>query len=370
MSFSSLVILHVSSAKTWRGGEQQIAYLVQELRLKGVTQYVFCVEKAPLATWCESQGITAITYRKRNSFDLPLANRIRVICKENKITILHAHDSHAHTFAWLSAECFANPTPIVVSRRVDFPINHRNLFTRRKYNHPRIKAIICISHQIKKILAPAIRDNHKLTVVHSGIDASKFTAASGKLRQTYNLSKDIPLVGNIAAIADHKDYFTFVNTAKILLDRGLNIRFLIIGGDGGQQVAIENYIKANELENYILLTGYREDIPAIFSELDVLLFTSKEEGLGTTILDAFACRVPVVATRAGGIPEMIEHQRTGLLADIGDFTTLASHVETLLTNFLLRQELTQQAWEQLREFSKESMATGVLVVYKKVLHLD
>ena len=80
----------------------------------------------------------------------------------------------------------------------------------------------------------------------------------------------------------------------------------------------------------ILLTGFRTDIFEVFPELDILLFTSKEEGLGTTVLDAFACEVPVVATAGGGIPEMVIHQKTGWLAAIGYAEQLAEGVEQIL----------------------------------------
>ncbi|NJL73809.1 MAG: glycosyltransferase family 4 protein [Saprospiraceae bacterium] len=263
----------------------------------------------------------------------------------------------------MAAECFGNLAAIVVSRRVDFPVSSRNFLTRRKYNHPRIKTVICISHQIKKVLSPAIRDTTKLIVVHSGIDLSKFSNSSNLLRTNYGLAEHIFVVGNVAAIAGHKDYFTFVNTAKVLIEARFPVHFFIIGADGGEQSAIEKHIQMLDLQNHITLTGYRNDIPKLLPALDVLLFTSKEEGLGTTILDAFASRVAVVATRAGGIPEMVEHESTGMLADIGDSLALANHVKTVLLDTHLKSRIQENAWRKVQEFSKENMAAGVLRVY-------
>lgn len=363
MESSALAILHLSSARTWRGGEQQIAYLVETLHQQQIQQYIFCVEDSPLAHWCKAQHFPSRFYKKRSAFDLKVAKQIRVICKEKSITHVHAHDSHAHTFAWLAAECFGNLAAIIVSRRVDFPVSSGNLLTRRKYNHPRIKTIICISHQIKRVLSPAIRDATKLVVVHSGIDLSKFSNASNLLRVNYGIANHTFVVGNVAALAGHKDYFTFVNTAKVLIEQHFPIHFFIIGADGGEQSAIEEHIQMLDLQSYITLTGYRNDIPELLPALDVLLFTSKEEGLGTTILDAFASHVAVVATRAGGIPEMVEHGITGMLAEIGDSVALANHVKTILLDTHLKSRIQQNAWRKVQEFSKENMAQGVLRVY-------
>lgn len=102
--------------------------------------------------------------------------------------------------------------------------------------------------------------------------------------------------------------------------------------------------------------------------MDVLLFTSKEEGLGTTILDAFACKVPVVATAAGGIPEIITNEKTGLLAPVGDAQTLAHYVEKILADRNLREQLIENAWQKVKYFSKENMAKKTLEVYQSLLN--
>ena len=101
--------------------------------------------------------------------------------------------------------------------------------------------------------------------------------------------------------------------------------------------------------------------------IDVLLITSKTEGLGTTILDAFACKIPVVATRAGGIPEIVQDGVTGLTAEVEDVKQLAKHVTTILNDGELRTELTQKALTVLQDFSRENTAKKTLEIYKSLL---
>jgi glycosyltransferase involved in cell wall biosynthesis len=113
--------------------------------------------------------------------------------------------------------------------------------------------------------------------------------------------------------------------------------------------------------------GFREDARNLIAGLDCFLFTSKTEGLGTTVLDAMSAGVPVVATRAGGIPEMVIHRQTGLLCEIGDVQSLSGSVLEMLQNHELRNQCVQQARDLLHSFSVDEMARKTLGLYKEVL---
>jgi len=165
-------ILHLSAARTWRGGEQQLAYLAAELRKAGIRQWICCVKGSAMEAFCREQGLDFFTYRKGFPLNPAAGWRVKKICEKHAVNILHTHDSHAHTFAMLSV-LLGNQTPLVVHRRVDFPIGG-HFFSRWKYNHPLVKKIICTSHGIRSVTAPGIRDASKLTVVHSGIDFARF----------------------------------------------------------------------------------------------------------------------------------------------------------------------------------------------------
>lgn len=361
-------LLHISSALTWRGGEQQIAYLLEELQKYEVEQHVFCVEKTPLAVWCEKNKISYFAYKKKSSISTKVAEKIAAFCYIKKIDLIHVHDSHSHTYAFMSVVLNWNKADIVISRRVDFPIR-RSFFSSWKYNHSSIKKIICVSEGVKSVLFPAIKDKGMLNVIYDGIDIERFVfEQSNILHREFNIPKEKKIIANIAAIANHKDYFTFVNTAKNLISKGLDVVFFIIGDDDGEEAIIKKYVHQQNLSSHIIFTGFRTDIPQILPEVDVLLFTSKEEGLGTTILDAFACKVPVVATAAGGIPEIITNEKTGLLAPVGDAQTLAHYVEKILADRNLREQLIENAWQKVKYFSKENMAKKTLEVYQSLLN--
>ncbi len=211
----------------------------------------------------------------------------------------------------------------------------------------------------------------KCVTVHSGIDLRRFSIPfdKSKIRREFNLPETAWLIGNTSALADHKDYFTFLDTARLIVDQGLYCRFIIMG-EGDMKAELQSYTRKLELENHIVFTGFRHDLPELLPGLDVFLITSKTEGLGTSILDAWACKVPVVATEAGGIPEMVEHEITGLLSPVKDSSSLASHVIKYVKNPNLTREISESAYLKLHKFfTKKQTAEKTLEVYQEIMRI-
>lgn len=362
-------VLHFSSARTWRGGEQQIAYLLEELKLLDVEQEVLCVADSKMEAFCLSHRFPFSTYNKGPSVSPLPGLKLASILKNKTFDIIHLHDAHSHSFACIGITLFGIKAPLVLSRRVDFPIK-KSFLSRWKYNHSSIKAIICVSHFIKKVIKNDIKEQAKIKVVHSGIDIGRFRfSKNDKLRSEYNIPSQTPLIANVAAIAPHKDLFTFVDTAALILQSRPEVKFMIIGGDGGKELEIRTYIQQKNLQNNIILTGFRRDIPEILPGIDIFLFTSETEGLGTSLLDALACRVPIVATAAGGIPEIVEHEKTGLLAPVKDAAQLARQVLRLLKDQALRDQLIENGSKKLEFFSKTQTAKETLKIYQSILDM-
>ena len=360
-----LNILHISAHHVWRGGEQQLAYLYEELLNYPSQQWLFCAENKGMHKYCQEKNIPVLQFKASRIWLFPNALKLKKICTDNKIDLIHVHDSHAHTLAFISY-LFGNKSKIIVSRRVDFPVKN-SFLSKWKYNNQGVKKYICVSEKVKEILAKNIYDKSKLSCVHSGIDLTRFKAGNNtaKIRLTYDIDPSLLLIGNVASIAPHKDYFTFVDTAEIILKNGLKAFFLIIG-DGPEAARIKDYIRKKRLEQYFIITGFRNDIPELLPELDIFLFTSKTEGLGTSLLDALASGTPIVSTTAGGITEMLSHNENALLADVGDAKTLATHVMKLIKDEELQEKLIRNGAEQLKQFTKEEMARKTFLIYKEV----
>lgn len=359
-------VLHISSPKTWRGGEQQVAYLLEEMQTHGLHTPLLCPKDSAMHRFCIEKKLPFFTFRRRGPANLALALAIIRLCRKEHFDFVHTHDAHGHSAAVL-ADILGNKTPMIVCRRVDFPVRN-SWFSLKKYNWPRIRAIICISETIKKITEPSILNKQLLKVIHSGIDFQRFqnVAKGSDIRKELGIEPTKKIIGNVAALAPHKDYPTFIRTAAILLKKRKDLHFLAIG-EGACRPQIEQLIKELHLQDHVTITGFRNDIPSLLPQLDAMLFTSETEGLGTSVLDAFACRVPVVATAAGGIPEMIIHEKTGLLAEIKNADQLANQMLKLLNNQALRARIVKAAYIKLQDFSREQTAQKTIQLYAKLL---
>ncbi|MEQ9289023.1 MAG: glycosyltransferase family 4 protein [Cyclobacteriaceae bacterium] len=359
-------VLHLSSEKSWRGGEQQIAYLIEELLDLGAECHIISKKGSVFSRLCVENNWSFEEAGFNNSFDLPTAIHILRYCKKHQIDIVHIHGSRSHTPAVLAAT-LGSKSGLVLSRRVDFPLK-RNFLSKWKYNHPSIKRVLCVSDKIREIVQETIKNRSICQTVYDGIDISKFgdRVKGNFLSSTYSLDKGTWLVGNTSALADHKDYYTFINTAREIVKEDIPTMFFIIG-TGPMEAELKGYVEELGLQNKIVFTGFIDNISEVLPELDVFLMTSKTEGLGTSILDAMAAKVPVVATEGGGIPEIVKDRKTGLTSKVGDYHSLARQVIRVLKDEGLRNTLTTESSKFVEKFDKKIMAAKTLEVYNDII---
>lgn len=361
-------VLHVSTPSSWRGGEQQVAYLTGALQEEGVEQWVLTPKGSELTGRIPIPLDRIVHFRTRGILNLVLAAKITRLCRKYTIELVHTHDSQAHSAAVLASALLGLSCPLVVSRRVDFPVSP-NPFSRWKYNHPAVRKILCVSEEIKRMTEPAIRNTAVLEVIHSGIDLDRYSKSLGQahdIRKELGLEPGTRLIGNLSALADHKDYPTWIRTARRLSDENPALRF-VIAGTGPDEEAIRELVRKSDLENTVFMLGFRADVVSVMQSLDVFLITSKTEGLGTIVLEALAAGVPVVATRAGGIPEMIIDGETGLLATVGDDAALSQCVLRIFTDADLRARLVSEGKRKAAAFSFRNTAMKTLHAYRAVL---
>jgi glycosyltransferase involved in cell wall biosynthesis len=366
MGKKQISVVHVSSPMSWRGGEQQLAYLLNELDKRGVEQLVVCPIGSEMEKYCRTKSIQFRSLKKRSGVDPVFARQLKGICRKRGADIVHAHDSHAHTMSILASDLFGSKIPIVVNRRVVFPVGS-SLFSKHKYNHKRIAAIICVSNPVKKEMEKVIKKKDLLRVIHSGVPLDKFKGQKGEtLRHKFAVFQDKKFVGNVAALTGEKDYATFIKTANILKEKGLNAHYFI-AGDGKLESKLKDMVKKLDLMDDVTFLGFIPNVSRVLTSLDLLLFTSKKEGLGTAVLDAFLMKVPVVSTKAGGVVEIIDHEENGYLTEVGDAETLAEKAWDLLNDDEKRKHFIANATKKVKEFSVEITGEKVHELYSDIL---
>ena len=358
-------VMHISSMKTWRGGEQQVANLVLGQRKVGLKPILFISKDSALMHFCIKHKVPYHVIKFNNGYNILSALRIKITSIRLDIKTVHMHCSPSHSLAIYSKQ-FGNPAKLILSRRVIFPVR-RNIFSYKKFNHSGIDNIICVSKSIQEVLFDTIEDKGKLKVVYDGISLEKFeNIKPSKLNLELGLEGK-KLIGNISAISAEKDHYTFVNVAEKVIRDFPNSHFLI-AGSGKEKTKIYNYILSKNLNDNITMLGFRTDVPEILALLDISLITSTMEGLGTTILDSFASKVPVVATAVGGIPEMIEHEVTGMLSEPKDVDGLSQSIIRLLNDKPLTNKITNNAYDLVTsKFNDESMVKLTNEIYRNNL---
>lgn len=354
-------ILHIDTERTWRGGEQQLLYLVKGLKERGHTSSVICQPGSPLEDAVKKAEIDAITVKMRSEIDILAAWKIGRFLRRGKYDILHAHTSHAHSIGLL-ALLFGNVKAMAVSRRVDFPIR-----SRLKYNSFAVH-YIAVSEAIKRVMIGGGVAAQKIDVVRSCIDLREFdTAVISDVRGEFGIKKDAILVGNIAHMADHKGQIYLVRAAEIVRRKCPDVRFIIVG-DGELRSHLESEAQKLGLNKELVFTGFRRDVVDFLAAFDIFAFPSHLEGLGTSLLGAMAMRKPIVSTTAGGIPEVVENGVNGILVPPKDPESLADAITHLIERPEVRLRCGISGRKLVEEkFTIEKLVEGTLGIYKKIL---
>jgi L-malate glycosyltransferase len=315
-----------------------------------------------------AEGLDLVPLAPRTEMDLGAAWRLSRLLKQLKPDIVHAHDPHGVAMAALalSMSTSAVRPPLVAARRVDFHLRKSSL-SRWKYRQ--VDCFICASEAIRRILIADGIPASRTVTVHEGVDLERVAAAPpARPHEDFWLPHHAPIVGNVAALVPHKGQRYLIDAAALVVRQVPDARF-IIAGEGELRPALERQIKEHRLEKHVVLAGFRPDVLSLHKTFDVFVLSSTTEGLGTSLLDAMACSKPIVATLAGGIPEVVEDRVTGLLVAPKDPEALARAIVALLTNETLRLQYGAAGLKRARErYSSDRMVRDTLDVYKRLAH--
>lgn len=366
MGKSAIRVLHLDTELSWRGGQQQAAYLIEAMHRNGYATAMVGQPNSAIGQFCQKMGIPFFPLRILGEGDVIAGWRVAALCRHHDFCILHLHSSHALSIG-LWAKLFFRSLKLIAVRRVDFHIQ-QNWFSRLKYRHHWLNRIVCISEAIRQVLIKDGIPSDKLVTIHSGVDLHKFDQVkpSPNFRAQFGIPVDHLLIGTVAAMAGHKDYPTLLRAAKIVCDAMEHVTFCAVG-DGSQRDKILQLHRELGLGQRFILPGYRTDIGDFFKNFDIFVLASKQEGLGTSLLDAQALGLPVIACRSGGIPEIIEHGYNGWLVPAQDETALASALITLINNPALRIELGRNALRSVKKFDIAITVKNNLKLYQSLV---
>ena len=295
------------------------------------------------------------------------------ILEKIKPDIVHLNNSYAVCHDWVLACKRKGLKVIAHDRGTRPPVSLQTRFFCRY-----LDAIICVSDAfLENVTNQQLRPTFACSV-YNGLNVEKFSSAasrfsSDKIRKKFGVTPKDILVGMVGNIDYWKGQLVFVNAIKIILKRFPNIKGLLVGktvrGAEKYESEIRSFISQNELDSHIVLTGYRDDVPALLNALDIFVHASIEpEPFGRVILEAMAMKKPIVATGSGGPRELIVHGESGLLVPMKDHHAMAEALRRYLLDMKKAKEMGVKARERLeRNFSIRNMVSGIEAVYQRVL---
>ncbi len=362
--------IHLNTERTWRGGEQQTLWLVEGLRRRGHRTRLVASPRSEIFLRAGEAGLDPIAIHAFNEADPQAVVRLAALLRRERPAVFHLHTSHAHLLGLLAA-ALAPPMRVVVARRVDFSI-FRHSFLGLNWIKYRwgIDRFITVSGAVRDLLREDGVPAAKVSVVPSGVDPARFEPPPSPdpagLLAEFGLPSGLPIVASIGALHDHKGHRFLVEAAERVL-RSRDAAF-IVAGEGPRRRELVRLARRLGVEGRFRLPGFRSDVGRLLAGASVFAFPSIEEGLGTSLLDALLLERPVVASRVGGIPEVIVHREHGILVPPRDPAALAEGILESLADPAAAAERARRGRDRVKEeFSADRMVEGTLEVYREIL---
>ncbi|MGI9265585.1 MAG: glycosyltransferase [Gammaproteobacteria bacterium] len=357
-------ILHIETGMNLYGGGRQVVWILRGLAERGVENVLLCPAGSEIATAHFPAGVEVVYVPMGGDLDLSFIPKAMAQIRQHRPDVIHLHSRRGADWLGGVAARLCR-TPAVLSRRVTNP--ERRLAVPLKYRL--FRRVITISDAIRRTLIDAGVDPATIRVVRSAV--AEPDSDSGwsreRFREEFSLDPDACVIGMAAQFIARKGYEVLLEALPDVLAAQPSVRVLLFGR-GPLEEVIARRIADTGLGGQLVLAGYRSDLDQLIGCLDILVHPALDEGLGVVVLEASAAGVPVVSTRAGGIPEAVRDEETGLLVSPGDASALADALQRLTGDEGLRRRL-GEAGEALmrRDFSVAAMVDGNLEVYREIL---
>jgi len=344
-------IAHIDTGRDYRGGQELLLSLARGLKQAGHSQVIVCPAASPLALRAAAEG--------HDVMPLGAIGELRRRVRDEKFDIVHAHDSKGQTISYRAS--LGLPVRRVASRQVAFKPRHP-MFHRWKYGRT-CDAVIANSEAVRQVLiAAGVPDSH-IEVIAPGIelppDLSPELRTHARARWGY--SSDHFVIGHAAAFTREKGQDIALEAALLLAPSFPNARMLL-AGDGPERSGL-----AARASGSVQLPGFLEDLDEFYAALDLYIMPSRSEGWGLTALRAMAFGLPVIASNVGGLPELVEHGKSGWLAPPDSSLALADVIVDAASDLARLGDFGRNARRRASQFSIERTVEQTVRLYLRLL---
>ncbi|PLX23616.1 MAG: hypothetical protein C0599_04235 [Salinivirgaceae bacterium] len=360
MSINSLVISSFSGSGI--SDRAQIASLIGLVK-KGVKMHILMHENSPQASFFDEQGIPYTMHTIKGKLDKKAIQIITQLIKEKQIDIIHSFNNNATSNAVQAAK--GQKVKIISYRGFTGHVHWYKPTSLMNNLHPRVSRIACVSNAVRdQVKSQLWRNKHKAVTIYKGHDMSWYENITPTPRQELNVPNDAFLVGIVANIRPMKGVKYFIKAANYLTDYK-DIHFVLIGR-GMDSDTIKEQINATPLKDNFHCFGFRKNVLEDVAAFDIGVNSSiKGEGLSKTTIEAMSLKKPVVATKAGGNPELVINNETGLLIPIKDPEAIANAIITYKNNLVLQDKMAQAGYAHIaNNFTVEKTIEETFAMYE------
>ncbi|MGH9448148.1 MAG: glycosyltransferase family 4 protein [Terriglobia bacterium] len=358
-----LSIIHVDTGKEMRGGQWQLLTLAQGLRKRSHQQLIVCPAGYPLEEQSRLQGLETLSIPGSAPWDFRVILKLRRLMRSRPFQIIHAHDGRGQTLAGMASAGL--PIREIASRRVTF-LPTRRWTHRLKYNFT-CDGIIAVSEYVRNLLVQSGVNAGKIIVIPDGIDFPALLpddAEKSEMRARWRLGNHF-VIGHVGAFTGEKGQEIAIEAVNLLPQTAPGVK-LLLAGNGPLRKALETRYAPSHASN-IIFAGHIADLSTFFPCLDLFVMPSRHEGLGSSTLLAMAYGLPVIASRAGGLPEIVEDGETGWLVEPGSSEQLARTLQAAIAARESLKAIGEKARRRARQFTSDIMAARTESFYLRVL---
>lgn len=361
-------VLHVINTAEIGGGGTHLLHLIPHLRAHGYPSDVVVGRDGPTADRLRRVG-AAVTVVGPLGLSAPL--RLARVFRRTRPDLVHLHGSRAGVAGTIAA-ALTGVRPVVYTAHAlafkrHLPAMVTWLLARADaLTCARADRVICLTHSDVEAARARRVLRDRVTVIPNAIDPAPFASRPDR-RAELGIDPDAPVAGMVGRLVPDKDPVGFIAAARRVVDVLPHTRFLLVG-DGPLRTQVENAIASYGLGPHVILTGYRSDIPELLATMDVVVLTSRWEGMPLVILEAMASARPVIAPALPGLDEVISDGVTGRLVAPGVPGAAADAIVALLRDPAARQAMGVCGRERVyRRFTLARMVSSTLAVYQAAL---
>jgi len=369
-------VCHVAMGDLWAGAEVHLVALLTHLvRLEEFDCSVILFNEGRLVEELRRLSLSVIVISEKRHSPIAVAYRLAKIFRTVRPDIVHTHKYKDSILATMAARCVGVPHVIRVVHGMPEPFKglsnvNMSLYTLvdRFVLDWLVDKLIAVSSDIQRALVK-IYGADRVVRVHNGIDLEAVQAKTSRSdkRKEWNISDSVTLVGTVGRLVPVKGHMVLLEALQILHQSHCMVTLLIVG-DGPLRGDLEAEVRRLGLEEFVRFAGHQVEPYDFINMMDVFVLPSLHEGIPMVLLEALALRRPVVATRVGGIPEVIEHGRTGLLAEPSDAASLAGFIQRMVQDLPMAASIGKAGRARVEdEFTANTMAGKTAELYGQVL---